>query len=34
MKAIKTSKLSDIYQRALGYDVVAVDEGQFFADIV
>ncbi len=34
MKAIKTSTLEAIYSTALKYDVVAVDEGQFFQDIV
>jgi thymidine kinase len=34
MKAIKTSTLTAIIPRALIHDVVAIDEGQFFPDIV
>ena len=29
-KAIKTSSLTDIKGRAMDFDVVAIDEGQFF----
>jgi hypothetical protein len=34
MKAIKTATLTSIIPRALTHDVVAIDEGQFFPDIV
>jgi thymidine kinase len=34
MKAIKTATLEAIYPAARNYDVVAIDEGQFFPDIV
>lgn len=34
MKAIKTAKLSEVKEKAKGYNVVAIDEGQFFSDIV
>lgn len=34
MKALKTSTLEAIYPNARQYDVVAIDEGQFFPDIV
>lgn len=30
MKAVKTNSLEQIYQKALQFDVVAIDEGQFF----
>lgn len=34
MKALKTATLSEIMDKALVHDVVAIDEGQFFPDIV
>lgn len=34
MKAIKTSTLKPILHKAINYDVIAIDEGQFFPDIV
>jgi thymidine kinase len=34
MKAVKTATLTEIIPRALLHDVVAIDEGQFFPDIV
>lgn len=34
MKALKTSSLEDVKEKAKGYDVVAIDEGQFYSDIV
>lgn len=34
MKALKAHSLSNIYDNASKYDVVAIDEGQFFPDIV
>jgi thymidine kinase len=34
MKALKTATLEAIYSNARKYDVVAIDEGQFFPDIV
>jgi hypothetical protein len=34
MKALKTATLESIYLTAKKYDVVAIDEGQFFPDIV
>jgi thymidine kinase len=34
MKALKTATLESIYPNARNYDVVAIDEGQFFPDIV
>ena len=34
MKAIKTSTLKEIKAKAMNYDVIAIDEGQFFPDIV
>lgn len=33
-KALKASKLNDIKNEAIKYDVVGIDEGQFFEDIV
>lgn len=33
-KALKASKLNDIKSEAMKYDVVGIDEGQFFEDIV
>lgn len=33
-KALKASKLNDIKNQATKYDVVGIDEGQFFEDIV
>lgn len=33
-KAIKTSSLAGIKEKAINYDVVAIDEGQFYPDIV
>lgn len=33
-KALKASKLTDILSEATKYDVVGIDEGQFFEDIV
>lgn len=33
-KALKASKLKDVKNEALKYDVVGIDEGQFFEDIV
>lgn len=34
MKALKISKLEDAKEKAFNYDVVAIDEGQFYQDIV
>lgn len=34
MKALKTTNLSEVKDRAIDYDVVAIDEGQFYNDIV
>lgn len=34
MKALKTATLKSIYSTAVTYDVVAIDEGQFFPDVV
>lgn len=34
MKALKISQLQDAKAKALQYDVVAIDEGQFYQDIV
>jgi hypothetical protein len=34
MKAVKSATLKGIYERAKGYNVIAVDEGQFFPDLV
>lgn len=34
MKAIKTDNLDSIKEKIKGYQVVAIDEGQFFNDIV
>jgi thymidine kinase len=34
MKALKTATLEEIFPLALKYDVVAIDEGQFFPDIL
>ena len=34
MKAVKTATLAEILHKALNHDVVAIDEGQFFPDIV
>jgi len=34
MKALKTASLSEVKEKAKGYDVVAIDEGQFYSDIV
>lgn len=31
---MKASKLKDIFEEAQKYDVVGIDEGQFFEDIV
>lgn len=33
-KAIKTSNLDDILDHARNFDVIAIDEGQFFSEIV
>lgn len=33
-KALKTASLNDVKEKAMDYDVVAVDEGQFYPDIV
>lgn len=33
-KALKTAKLNEIKEKAIHYDVVGIDEGQFFQDIV
>jgi len=33
-KALKASKLNDIKTEAIKYDVIGIDEGQFFEDIV
>ena len=33
MRAVKTNSLNDIYDRAREFDVVAIDEGQFFEEI-
>ena len=33
-KALKTAKLNQIKEKAIHYDVVGIDEGQFFEDIV
>ena len=34
MKAVKSATLKGIYERAKGFNVVAIDEGQFFPDLV
>lgn len=34
MKALKTATLNDAKDKAMDYDVVAIDEGQFYQDIV
>jgi hypothetical protein len=34
MKAVKTATLAEVLPRALKYNVVAIDEGQFFPDVV
>jgi len=34
IKALKTATLKEVLPKALQYDVVAIDEGQFFPDIV
>jgi|LakMenEpi03Aug12_release.lakeMendotaPanAssembly.Ray.scaffolds.fasta_scaffold4006978_1 thymidine kinase len=34
MKAVKSATLKGIYERAKAFDVLAVDEGQFFPDLV
>lgn len=34
MKAMKTGSLSEVKDKAILYDVVAIDEGQFYQDIV
>ncbi|CAD8079826.1 unnamed protein product [Paramecium primaurelia] len=34
LKAIKVTKLFDAFEKCKDYDVVAIDEGQFFSDIV
>uniref|UniRef100_A0A914Z325 Thymidine kinase n=1 Tax=Panagrolaimus superbus TaxID=310955 RepID=A0A914Z325_9BILA len=34
MEAIAAEKIADIYDQLLSYDVIGIDEGQFFSDIV
>lgn len=34
MKAMKTASLAEVKDKAMTYDVVAIDEGQFYHDIV
>lgn len=34
MKALKTVKLEEVKEKAKEYNVVAIDEGQFYPDIV
>lgn len=34
MKALKTTDLAEVRDKAIEYDVVAIDEGQFYNDIV
>lgn len=34
MKAMKTASLAEVKDKAMSYDVVAIDEGQFYHDIV
>jgi hypothetical protein len=34
MKALKTANLDDVKEKAMEYDVVAIDEGQFYINIV
>jgi thymidine kinase len=34
MRALKTAELSKVKAKAMEYQVVAIDEGQFFHDIV
>lgn len=34
MKALKITNLDEAREKAKLYDVVAIDEGQFYADIV
>lgn len=34
MKALKTANLDDVKEKAIEYDVVAIDEGQFYSNIV
>ena len=33
MEAINASTIAEVYEQLLGYEVVAIDEGQFFPDI-
>ncbi len=33
-KAVKTASLNDVYELASKHNVVAIDEGQFFTEIV
>lgn len=34
LRALPCTRLSDVADAAMGYDVIAVDEGQFFPDLV
>lgn len=34
MKAIGCSKLSEVGDEFFNYDVIAIDEGQFFPDVI
>jgi hypothetical protein len=34
MKALKSATLGEVYERLRDFNVIAIDEGQFFPDIV